>query len=257
MQVLSLYQRRGFKVATVHGDGEFEPLKPMIEASPNSPTVNLTSRDEHVPEIERRIRVVKERARAVRHSLPFEQLPKLMTTHLVLHVVRQLTYFPSKAGISDLLSPRMLIKGEALDYKKDLALQYGEYCQVHEHDTPRNSEKARTKAAICMGPTGNKQGGYRFMSIRSGKKITRYSYDRVPMPDTVIARVNELGKDQPKHLTFLDRKGRVIGDVEPPGVDSDDAPVDTLPKIDDATVHTLDDDMTSHPPMNLSTNPTQ
>jgi len=115
MQVYSLYRRRGFRVTTVHADGEFKPMKAMIEAKPGSPEVNLTSRGEHVPEIERRIRVVKERARAVQHSLPFKRLPKLMTTHLVLHVVRQLTYFPSKAGISETLSPRMLIKGESVN----------------------------------------------------------------------------------------------------------------------------------------------
>jgi hypothetical protein len=39
------------------------------------------------------------------------------------------------------------------------------------------------------------------------------------MPDTVIARVNELGKGQPEELVFTDRRGRLIGDVELPGVD--------------------------------------
>ena len=39
------------------------------------------------------------------------------------------------------------------------------------------------------------------------------------MPDTVITRVNILGKGQPSQLTFKDRKGRPIGDVELTGVD--------------------------------------
>ena len=55
------------------------------------------------------------------------------------------------------------------------------------------------------------------------------------MPDTVIARVNELGRDQPETLTFADRHGRPIGDAQIPGVtsncddpdDTDPAPVDT------------------------------
>ena len=38
------------------------------------------------------------------------------------------------------------------------------------------------------------------------------------MPDTVIARVNALGVDQPEELTFTDRHGRLIGDNEMPGV---------------------------------------
>jgi hypothetical protein len=39
------------------------------------------------------------------------------------------------------------------------------------------------------------------------------------MPDSVIARVKLLGKYQPEELTFYDRRGRPIGDVELPGVD--------------------------------------
>jgi hypothetical protein len=43
------------------------------------------------------------------------------------------------------------------------------------------------------------------------------------MPDTVISRVNELGKDQPEHLAFTDRQGRTLGDVEITGVDEAEA----------------------------------
>jgi hypothetical protein len=36
----------------VHADGEFAVLKPLIEAIPGGPRVNLASKNEHVPEIE-------------------------------------------------------------------------------------------------------------------------------------------------------------------------------------------------------------
>jgi hypothetical protein len=76
----------------VHADGEFEPLKTLIESMPSGPTVNLASSNEHVPEIERRIRVVKERCRATRHSLPFERIPKLLMIHIVSHAVNCSTF---------------------------------------------------------------------------------------------------------------------------------------------------------------------
>ena len=60
------------------GDGEFLPLKPMIQGMPAGPFCNIASTEEHVPEPERRIRVVKERFRSYRHSLPFQRLPVLM-----------------------------------------------------------------------------------------------------------------------------------------------------------------------------------
>jgi hypothetical protein len=42
------------------------------------------------------------------------------------------------------------------------------------------------------------------------------------MPDTVINRVNKLGEDEPEHLVFIDRSGRLIGNIELPGVDGDE-----------------------------------
>jgi len=218
-EIYQYYLQRGFRITVVHMDGEFAPLKILIESLPGGPMVNLASANEHVPEIERRIRVVKERTRATRHSLPFERIPKLLTIYIVLYVVRLLNFFPTKGGISETLSPKTIISGETLDYKKHLSLQIGQYCQVHEEGTPRNSQIPRTKGAISLGPTGNLQGGFKFMSLATGKKIIRRSWDVIPMPDTVIARVNALGADQPEQLIFTDRRGRPIGDVEIPGVD--------------------------------------
>ena len=130
------------------------------------------------------------------------------------------------------------MSGETLDYKKDLSLQIGQYCQVHEEDTPRNNQNPRTKGAISLGPSGNLQGGFKFMALNTGKKIIRYSWDVIPMPDMVIARVNVLGNDQPEQLIFTDRQGRLIGDneitgVEPEYPEEDDIQDDVeLPGVD-------------------------
>mmetsp|Transcript_36183 Transcript_36183/g.51177 ORF Transcript_36183/g.51177 Transcript_36183/m.51177 type:complete len:412 (+) Transcript_36183:1053-2288(+) len=218
--IYGFYRRRGFRITTVHADNEFGPLQELINDMPAGPSMNLASAREHVPEIERRIRVVKERVRALRCSLLFNKIPALMTIHMVLHAVKMLTNFPTKAGVSATMSPRELLTDESLDYKKHLCQQFGDYCQVHEEDEPRNSQTPRTQGAICMGPSGNAQGGFKFMTLRTCKKITHRAWDEIPMPDTVRDRVNLPGKDQPELLTFTDRKGRPIGEVKPTGVDS-------------------------------------
>jgi hypothetical protein len=125
------YIRRGFRITTVHADGEFAPLKSLIVSMPSGPAVNLASSNEHVSEIERRIRVVKERCRATRHNLPFTRIPKLLTIHVVTNAVMLLNSFPTKGGVSDTLSLKTILTGESLDYKKHLRLQIGQYCQVH------------------------------------------------------------------------------------------------------------------------------
>ena len=134
--------------------------------------------------------MVKERARCVRHSLHFDRIPIILLIHIVFFSVKILNYFPTKGGLSTVYSPKTIVSGKILQYKRHLALNIVQYFQVHEEETPRNSQAASKKAAIFLGPSGNTQGGFYFMSLQSAKKITRRIWDAIPMPDTVIARVN-------------------------------------------------------------------
>ena len=152
------YLQRGSIITTLHVDGIFAPLKTMIESMPSVLMVNISSINEYVPEIKRRIRVVKERCRDTLHGLPFTQIPNILMMHIVFNFVNMLNYFPTKGGISNTLSPKTIISGETLYYKKYLCLQLGQYCHVHKEDSPRNSLATRTIGAICLGPSGNLQG---------------------------------------------------------------------------------------------------
>jgi hypothetical protein len=121
--------------------------------------------------------------------------------------------------------------GETLDYKKHLSLQLEQYFQMHEEDNHRNSQIARTKGAISLGPSGNLQGGSKFMALNSGNKIVRHSWDVISMPDIVIDQFNALCHDQLQHMTFTDRHGCLIGNVEILGVDAEEDNDDHLPGV--------------------------
>jgi hypothetical protein len=138
---------------------------------------------------------------------------------------------PTKGGASDTRSPKTIMSGETLDFKKNLSLQIGRYCQVHEEDIPLNSQVALTKGAIPLVPSGNIQGGSKLMALISGKKIVRRNWDVIPMLDVVINRANELGKDQPRLMTFTDRHDSLIVDMEIPGVDSTEDEEDYFPGV--------------------------
>ena len=63
-EVYIYYRMWGFSIITLHIDGYLSPLQAMIiEHTTGGPTINLTSANGHIPDIERLIRVVKERAR--------------------------------------------------------------------------------------------------------------------------------------------------------------------------------------------------
>ena len=156
--VMTLYQSRGFVIGQINADNSFEPLRGMLDT--HGIHLNIAARSEHVPTVERRIRAIKDRIRALRHSLPFTILPKFLIVVLVKFVVRWMNAFPTTTSISE-LSPRTIITGLHADYTIHCKLLFGSYVQTHEHNgTMHNSMEERTLGGIAMGPSDNKQGGY-------------------------------------------------------------------------------------------------
>ena len=66
-----------------------------------------------------------------------------------------------------------------------------------------------THEAIALGPTGNLQGSVKFYCINTGRVLKRRSFTPMPMPDSVIQRVNRIGEREKQGRTFrfLNRHG--------------------------------------------------
>jgi hypothetical protein len=77
-RVFRIYGTAGFVVQVAMMDMEFEKLRNML---PNV-TLNTTAACEHVREIKRKIRVIKERGRGMINMLPYETMLKLMVIEL-------------------------------------------------------------------------------------------------------------------------------------------------------------------------------
>jgi hypothetical protein len=54
-----------FKLSSLRATGKFAPLEAWMATVYGAPKLNLVSANEHVPEIERKIRVTKEWVRAI------------------------------------------------------------------------------------------------------------------------------------------------------------------------------------------------
>ncbi len=158
--VFNTYSRRGFKVTDMMMDMQFDPLKKQLMM--RNVKLNTASAKEHVGEVERFIRVVKEHVRALRSRLLYNKLPKRVVIAIVKHVGRWLNVFCPKNGISNNISPRTLITGVKLDYNKHCRIEVGAYAQVHEEPDPSNDTgKYRTTGAIALEHNDNMQGGYK------------------------------------------------------------------------------------------------
>ena len=120
--------------------------------------------------------------------------------------------FPSIDGVSSTHSPRKLIADFEVSYSKHAVLQFGSYVQTHEDHT--NDMSQQTIGAICLGPTGNQQGGHWFMSLTSGSRIHRKYLTKMHVPSEVIARVNAIGTKQnmSTELTYANMYGHEIED---------------------------------------------
>jgi hypothetical protein len=90
----------------IKSDGEFKPMEGMMSELYGAPKLNLSSANEHVLEMERKIWVIKERVWAVVYSLSVNALPAVMLVNAVLFVTKQLNLFPVKGGISTQFSPK-------------------------------------------------------------------------------------------------------------------------------------------------------
>ena len=239
--IQGLYRKRGFIIEFMLMDGEFEPLRGVLAEM--GITMNTTSREEHVPVAERRIRTLKERVRGIYNTLPFTKLPVQMVVQMVYFSNFWLNVFPPTEGVSQDYSPRELITGVAIDYLKHCTLEYGAYAQVHEEHN--NSMAARTVGAIAMRPTGNVQGGYWFYSLNTGRMLNRNNWTELPMPADVIQRVHAIAKGTIHGLLFTDRRDDEYDENYLPGPDDndDDCELDnTFEGVEDEEIDALTED---------------
>jgi hypothetical protein len=188
-RVFRIYGKAGFIVQTTLMDMEFKKLRDKL---PNV-ILNTTAAQEHVGEIKGKIQVVKERARSMISILPYKLLPKLVISKLMHFCVMWMNSFQVKLGISEKWSPREIVSRHKLDAKMHCKVPFGAYCEVHVDPDIANTMEPRTRWGICLGPTGNMQGSYKFLSLSTGNKVTRRKFTERRMTDSVIRMVDSLG----------------------------------------------------------------
>jgi acetolactate synthase regulatory subunit len=220
-KIYDVYRKRGFRIQTVLGNSEFECARGAIAMVLRS-ELNICDEDEHIPDIERCIRTVKERTRCTYNAAPFEHFPPQMITEMVFLNVFWLNAFPNKLGVSQTLSPHTIITGLGIDYNKHRRIEYGQYVQTHKkHD---NSMATRTIGALALRPTGNQQGGHYFYSLMTGRHLHRTHWTELPMPTKVKDRVHALARraNANQGLVFTDLDALFPDDDEYSDYDPDD-----------------------------------
>ena len=98
------------------------------------------------------------------------------------------------------MSPRVEFTVRKVDFKLDCQLEFGEYVQVSDDNDTTNTMASRTTGAICMGPVGNLQGTYKFMSLVTWKILKRRSWVPLPLSNEIIDHINNQSKAEQSKL---------------------------------------------------------
>jgi hypothetical protein len=104
---------------------EFECMRDELLA--HGINLNTAAASEHVPDIEQKITVLKERARALRSTLPFKVIPGSIIIEMLANAVLWINAFQSSSGVSNTFSPRTIMTGTALDFNKHCQIPFGAY----------------------------------------------------------------------------------------------------------------------------------
>ena len=154
--------------------------------------IHLVAPGRHVPEVERKIRTIKERMRGILNTLPY-QSPKFLIKWFVVSVISTINMLRTDSGNlppGDIRSPREIFFGKRVDFKKDLKLTTGQYVEIHDvSQSFSNSMVSRTRGAIALCPIGN--GSYKFWCLSSDRIVTRDRWTELPINKDMIEFINE------------------------------------------------------------------
>ena len=241
-KVLTLYKSRGIPVKYLFTDRQFLPLKDKL-LQDDDVILNVTSATEHVPDVEKNIRSLKERSRSASSVLPYDILPKLMKMAKVKLCAFWMNLFPREGSITSIYSPRMLLLGEMADFDKICKVPFGAYCEVFDNTQPSNTDTPRTSPAIALCPENNLQESYYFLNLNTWKIVSRRQWKELPLTEEIIKMVNDKGREEiglksgepiPEQYLFQYLDGTVIGVDDPTQSVEEEIP---LSQVDDNSVH--------------------
>jgi hypothetical protein len=173
---------------------------------------NARTKGQHVSEVEAQIKTIKERARGVIATSAY-RLSSILLMWPILFVVSRINLVGNSVT-SEIITPNEAIYGRKVNYKKDLAIRFGDYCEIHEYDEVTNTMKARTVAAIALMSIGNIQGSWWFMKLNTGKAVRRERWVKMRLTEDMIAKLDNMADNSgpgSKGMDFMN-EGRLIDD---------------------------------------------
>ena len=140
--VVNLYQSRGFQVTLALAYNQFRCLKHKM---PVGCLLNTVLADEYIGIIEQYIHTMKERSQSTYSMLPFQWLPRALTSDIVVSRSFWLNVFSKKGSILKTYGSKAIVLETVIDLTV-IANSKGQYVEIHEKSD--NTIKLRTEPAL-------------------------------------------------------------------------------------------------------------
>jgi hypothetical protein len=194
--IKSTMKSRNFEVSVIYSDGEGAIGKIKHQLNKLGIEVDISGATGHVPLIERRIRVTKERTRAHMNGwVPFA--PSLLTlAFLILFCISRLNYQHTSTRPGG-LTPREAFTGQRVAAFGDSVIYAEPYTS--------NDVKSRIGQGIVFLPTGNRSGSIKCFNLTTGLVVTR---DHIKIVPTTTATIKVM-------IDYAAKDGRYMPKLSP------------------------------------------
>jgi hypothetical protein len=96
----------------------------------------------------------------------------------------------SSAAINQMVTPKVLFTGFRLDFRKELGLAFGDYCEVFNGTD--NTSRARSVPCVTLYPCNNASGSRALFNLISRQRIMRSQWQKMVTTEVIIAQMNAL-----------------------------------------------------------------
>ena len=187
-------REKGFDPVRVHCDPQ-AALAALRGRFPGT-EIDVQGAGDHLSVVDNKIRRVKELVRCVNADLPWP-LPRERTSALVKYAVTRLNIRRTTAAVGN-VAPRVAFTGRKVRVNRELALSFGDYCEVADPKVVGEDQKSRrgttnrTESCIALYPCSNEVGSWEFLNLATNSTVRRSRWTLMVTPPLVIARMTEL-----------------------------------------------------------------
>ena len=167
-----------------------DPLKALAGLCGSIPGVEIdvSGAGDHLPDVDIRIRRIKEMARSVIQSLDWP-LPQLLVPDLISFCVSRLNARRSYADLGN-VCPRVKLTGRNIDFAKEFTITFGDYVETRDPQAvPNRIEDARTEPCVALFPSSNRNGSWKCFNLMTKVRVTRTVLKKMTYTPPIIIEV--------------------------------------------------------------------